>query len=467
MKILLIRPDSFIPSAAPPLGLLYLTSYIREKSSHEVSICDARYHEYTYDQIEDIIRQEKPGLVGLTALSVEDDETHEIAARSKKARPDAPYVVGGPYVTSDYTQVMGDSNVDFAVIGEGEKSFMQLIDVLNNGEDYSQVREISYRQNGEVVKTEQREYIEDLDELPYPAWDTLDLELYFNYRKKGKRTSSNQHQWKKRVLPIQTSRGCPFRCNYCHNLFGKKLRYRSIDNVIGELRLMKDQYNVEEVEVMDDTFNVDLNRAKEIFRRIIDEKFGFKFSFTNGLRADRFDDELLDLFKQAGVYRMVLAVESANPRVQKQIRKNVDLEKAKVNIEKATKRNFSVGAFFMIGFKDETEEEVWNTINYAIDSPLATATFSIMTPFPNTDVWHELREEGHDLSGDYKHFSKVSLNVSKVPTERLEELRKKGYKKFYFTPRRIWRIMRTTPWWDRFFEKLFILLGVIFFNYEK
>jgi radical SAM superfamily enzyme YgiQ (UPF0313 family) len=467
MKILLIRPDSFIPSAAPPLGLLYLTSYIRNNSAHEVSICDARYHEYAYDQIEDIIRQEKPDLVGLTALSVENDETHEIAACSKRANPGAPYVVGGPYVTSDYTQVMQDSNVDFAVIGEGEKSFLQLIDAINNGEDYSQVREISYRKDGEVLKTEQREYIENLDELPYPAWDAVDLELYFSYRKRGKRTSSNQHQWKKRVLPIQTSRGCPFRCNYCHNLFGKKLRYRSIDNVIGELRLMKDEYNVEEIEVMDDTFNVDLNRAKEIFRRIIDEKFGFKFSFTNGLRADRFDDELLDLFKEAGVYRMVLAIESANPRIQKQIRKNVNLEKAKVNIEKATSRNFSVGAFFMIGFKDETEEEVWNTIDYAIDSPLATATFSIMTPFPNTDVWRELREEGHDLSGDYKHFSKVSLNVSKVPTERLEELRKKGYMKFYLTPRRVWRILRTTPWWDRFFEKLFILFGVIFFNYEK
>lgn len=467
MKILLIRPHSFIPSAAPPLGLLYLTSYIEKFSAHDVKICDARYHEYNYDAIEEIIREEKPDLVGLTALSVEAEETHEIAARSKRAVPDAVYVVGGPYVTSDYTQVMTDPNVDFAVIGEGERSFLQLINALQNGEAYHHIREIAYRQDGKVVKTDTLEYIENLDELPYPAWDAIDLELYFKHRKRGKRTSSNQHQMKKRVLPIQTSRGCPFHCNYCHNLFGKRLRYRSIENVIGELRLMHDKYRVEEIEMMDDTFNVDLNRAKAIFRRIIEEKFDFKISFTNGLRADRFDDELLDLFKKAGVYRIVVAIESANPRIQKSIRKNVNLEKARENIIKAARRNFSVGAFFMIGFKDETEEEVQNTINWAINTPLHTATFSIMTPFPNTDIWHELRAEGHNLSADYKHFSKVSLNVSKVPSERLEKLRQLGYKKFYLNPKRILSIMRTTPWRDRFFEKLIILFGIILFKYEK
>ncbi len=467
MKILLIRPDSFIPSAAPPLGLLYLTSYIREYSDHEVKICDARYHEYSLDAVEEIIREEKPDLVGITALSVEAEETHQIAARSKMAAPDAFTVVGGPYVTSDYTQVMKDTNVDFAVIGEGERSFLQLINALEKGEDFTQVREIAYREDGEVKKTDTLEYIENLDELPYPAWDAIDLELYFRYRRRGKRTSSNQHQMKRRVLPIQTSRGCPFRCNYCHNLFGKRLRYRTIENVIGELRLMKDTYGVEEIEIMDDTFNVDLNRAKAIFRRIIEEKFDFKISFTNGLRADRFDDEILDLFKEAGVYRIVVAIESANPRIQKAIRKNVNLEKAREYIIKAVKRKFSVGAFFMIGFKDETEEEVLNTINWAVNTPLHTATFSIMTPFPNTDIWHELRAEGHDLSADYKHFSKVSLNVSKVPSERLEKLRQLGYKKFYLNPKRIVSIMRTTPWRDRFFEKLFLLFGVILFNYEK
>ncbi|MBU1880631.1 B12-binding domain-containing radical SAM protein [bacterium] len=456
-----------IPSAAPPLGLLYLTSYLREYSGHQVEVVDGRYHEYSFDQWEEILRDRQPDVVGISAMSVEVGEVKEIAKRSRRAVPQAIFVVGGPYSTSNYEQALTDENIDYCVLGEGERTFHQLLNALEQKEDWRHIPQIAYRDNGEVKITGDMQFIDALDELPFPAYNVLDLEKYFNYRKAGKRTSSNQHQMKKRVLPIQTSRGCPFRCNYCHNLFGKKLRYRSIENVLAELREFKEKHGVEEVEILDDTFNVDLDRAKEIFRRIIAEKFDFKISFTNGLRADRFDDELLDLFKEAGVYRMVVAIESANPRIQKQIRKNVNLEKAMVNIKNACSRNFSVGAFFMIGFEDETEEEVWNTIKFAVDSPLHTATFSIMTPFPNTDVWHDLKARGYDLSSDPKHFSRVSLNVSKVPTERLEELRKIAYKKFYLDPRRVISILRTTPWRDRFFEKIIILFGIVFFNYEK
>ncbi len=467
MNILLIRPDSFIPSAAPPLGLLYLTSYIHEFSSHTVTICDARFKGYTYDQLEEVIRQEAPDIIGITGFSVENEENHEVAKRSKSVLPDVPVVLGGPYVTADHPFALKDTNVDFGVLGEGERSFLNLINALDKDEDYTQVRGLAFRNNGEITTSEPEDFIIDLDELPYPAWDAIELDKYFNYRKMGKRTSSNQHQMKKRVLPIQTTRGCPFRCNYCHNLFGKKLRKRSTENVIGELRLMKEKYGVEEVEVMDDTFNVDLDRGKEIFRRIIEEKFDFKYSFTNGLRADRLDDEILDLFKKAGVYRMVFAIESGTPRIQKAINKNVNLERAKKIIKMATDRKFSVGGFFMLGFLDETEEEVQNTIKFALDSTLHTATFSIMTPFPNTDIWHELKSKGYDISADYKYFSKVSLNISKVSGERLEQLRRTAIKKFYLNPRRVLSILRTTPWRNRFWEKLILLFGVILFNYDK
>lgn len=471
MKILLIRPHSEVPSAAPPLGLLYLTSYLRQHSPHTVGICDARFKEYDFDAIETHIRDEKPDLVGITSFSQEFREAHEIARRSKRLFPDTRVILGGPYATSDYMQAMKDPNIDVAVIGEGERSFFNLVSAFDKGEDWTQIRELAYRNNGVIQKSEMREFIDNLDELPYPAWDTIDLEEYFNRKGTRKRTSFNQHQMKRRVLSIQTTRGCPYHCSYCHNLFGKKLRKRSIENVIGELKLMKEKYNVEEVEIIDDIFNLDMDRAKQIFRRIIEEKLNMKFSFPNGLRSDRLDEELLDLFKEGGVYRLVFAIESGTPRIQKLVRKNLDLEKARKSIAFAARRGFSMGGFFMLGFLDETEEEVWNTINFALESELQTAAFFVVTPFPNTEIWRQALEMGYNLSPDveqyFAHYQKVSANISKVPTKRLEELRKIAFRKFYLNPKRLISFMRTTPWRDRFFEKIWILFAASFFKYEK
>jgi anaerobic magnesium-protoporphyrin IX monomethyl ester cyclase len=470
MKILLVRPHSDVPSAAPPLGLLYLAAYLREhtpKGDCTTVICDARFKEYDFDTIEGIIRDEKPDLLGITSFSLENKEAHEIAKRGKKAVPGVPVIIGGPYATSDYNQALADDNIDIAVVGEAETSFQQLVMALKKGEDWTGIRELAYRKNGTIAKTEERQFIENLDELPYPAWDLINLEEYFNRRGTKKRTCFNQHQMRQRVLSIFTTRGCPYKCSYCHNLFGKILRKRSVENVIGEMRLMKDKYHVQEVEIIDDIFNLDLDRAKQIFRRIIEEKLDFKFSFPNGLRTDRLDEELLDLFKQGGAYRLVFAIESGTPRVQKLIQKNLNLEKAQKNIALAAKRGFSMGGFFMLGFLDETEEEIWNTINFALKSKLQTAAFFIVTPFPNTDIWRQAQNLGLNLDASFENYQKVSANISKVPSKRLMQLRRLAFRRFYMDPRRIWSFMRTTPWRDRFFTKIWILIAASFFKYEK
>ena len=471
MKIHLVRPHSEIPAAAPPLGLLYLTSYLHKHSQHTATVFDARLKECGYDAIEQSIRGQKPDLVGVTAFSEEYKEAHEIARRSKKVFPQVPVILGGPYATSDYMQALKDPNIDIAVIGEAEKSFYQLVNALEKSEEWTEIRELAYRSNGEIKKSQCQEFVENLDELPYPAWDIVNLEDYFNRKGTRKRTAFNQHQMKMRVLSVQTTRGCPYRCSYCHNLFGKKLRKRSVENVIGELKLMKERYNVEEVEFIDDIFNLDIERAKQIFRRIIEEKLDLKFSFPNGLRSDRMDEELLDLFREGGAYRLVFAIESGTPRIQKLVRKNLDLDKAEENIVQAAKRGFSLGGFFMMGFLDETEEEVWNTINFALKSELHTAAFFVVTPFPNTEIWQQAREMGYDLSANpenyFAHYQKVSANISRVPSKRLEKLRKIAFRRFYLNPRRLINFMRTTPWKDRFFTKIWILIAASFFKYEK
>lgn len=466
MKILFIRPNSDVPSAAPPLGLIYLGAYLKKYGGHEIEIFDARNLDAKMVDVARIIEKSNPDVVGITAFSMEQSQAHAYAALSKSLLPKVPVVLGGPYATSQPDEAAKDENIDYVVIGEGERTSVKLFEAIQNCGGFDNVHEIIYRKNGQILRTETVDFIDDLDELPFPAWDMIDFESYFE-RTGGRRKTFNQHQMKQRVWQIMTTRGCPYKCLYCHNLFGKYIRKRSVENVIEELKILKHQYNIEEIEIIDDIFNLDLVRAKQILRRIIEEKLDLKFCFPNGLRSDRFDDELLDLMKDAGVYRLVFAIESGSPRIQKLIRKNVKLDIARQNIEKAAQRGFSIGGFFMIGFPTETEEEVIQTIEYAVSSKMVTATFFMVTPFPGTELHQLALDLGFELPAEYEHYQKVSLNVSKVPTDKLENLRQYALRKFYLDPRRILQYMKTTPWRDRFFQKVYILIMATVFKYDK
>jgi anaerobic magnesium-protoporphyrin IX monomethyl ester cyclase len=192
-----------------------------------------------------------------------------------------------------------------------------------------------------------------------------------------------------------------------------------------------------------------------------------KFSFPNGIRSDRVDEEMLDLFKAGGVYRIVFAVESGSPRIQKMIKKNLDLKIARENINLAAKRGFSLGGFFMLGFLDETEEELMSTINFALDAPIHTATLPFITPYPGTEIYDQLTARGYNLPTEIEHYQKIYVNTTKIPTERIEQLRRMAFRKFYLNPHRLWGIFKTTPWRDRFFTKLWIVFLTAFFKYDK
>ena len=255
---------------------------------------------------------------------------------------------------------------------------------------------------------------------------------------------------------------------YCHNLFGKKLRKRSVENVLGEMELLVKQFGIRELEFIDDIFNLDVPRSKAIFQGVIDRGLDLTFAFPNGLRSDSFDEELLKVMKKAGAYRLVFAIESGSPRIQKAIHKNLDLDKARRNIEMANKMGFFLGGFFIMGFPDETEEEIWQTIDFARQSKLHTANFFILTPFPNTEVWEQALRAGMPVDANFQHYYEVLVNLSKVSSERLEKLRLKATAKFYLNPIRIWRFATRVPnFTRRSFEMLMILFLTLIGKWKK
>lgn len=443
-RILLVRPNSDIYCAPIPLGLMYLSSYLKVRnSSHTIRILDGRAENIRDEnRYIKIILDYNPDIIGICALHHEAKASKHLAKLIKRTKRDCMVVVGGPYPSSDYEMCLRCDDIDFAVVGEGEETFFELVKSIENNTPLENITGIAYRKNGNVIFNGIRESIEDVDKIPYPDYSQIDINSYFYGSRPG---LTNPVYREKRGISVITSRGCPYQCTYCHKIFGKNIRMRSVENVLGEIFLLKQKYNVEEIEFLDDCFNLNLERAKKILDCLIKSGMDLKISFPNGLRIDRMDEEFIDKLKEANVYRISFGIETANLRIQSEIKKEIDLIKAKEIIKMTTERNIHTTGFFMLGFPNETEEEMNTTINYALATSLSTASFYIVTPYPGTEIWKAARYKNAllDRNDDiYADRDEISINLSCVSDYRLYQLRKMAYRKFYFNIKRILIILK-------------------------
>jgi radical SAM superfamily enzyme YgiQ (UPF0313 family) len=464
MRIFLTRPDSDIPAAPPPLGAMSLSAYIRQFRQDEIKIFDARSLLASPEEVASSAKAFKAEVVGISAFSMEAPQAHAVARTVREKLPQAKIFIGGPFPTSDPKGALREPAIDAAFIAEGEQSFLQALNSLETTGEVTPAQGIVLRDNGGFIGEGNPGLIEDLDTLPLPAWDLIDLEYYFD--KPKKRPMMNKLRRHKRGVPIFTTRGCPYGCTYCHNLFGKMTRKRSPEKVLAELKLLYNDYKVRELEFLDDIFNIDIKRAKTIFDCIENAGLKFNITFPNGLRAELIDEELVDKFKRNGVYWITFAIESGAPRIQKEMKKNLNLEKAKKNIEMVANKGINVNGFFMMGFLNETEADIRQTIAFAASSRLIIASFFILTPFPNTEVYRQAEAEGHTMRGDFYDYHNVSVNISKVSTERLWQLKRLAYRRFYINPKRIWYIIKANPFKLGLLEGIWMLIKMVFWGRE-
>ena len=465
MRFLILRPDSGIFTVLPPLGLMALAAYFRENSEHTIRIYEGREKSAEDSDIVAEINDFQPDVIGISVLTMERIEGHHTANVIKTAFPDKPIIMGGPYPTSEVEEALENPSVDYVVLGEGEIVGLELINALESNSELKNITGIAFRNNGEIVNNGIADAIQDLDSLPQMAWDMIELEKYFFNPKRP--TPMNLHVKTSRSAPILTTRGCPYRCTYCHNLFGKRLRKRSVEHVLTEIKYLKEEKGVQEIEIVDDVFNLDSDRAIKLADRIIEEKLNLHFSFPNGLRADMMPDNLIDKLVEMGTYRIVYAVESGSPQIQKEMRKNLNLDKARHAIEYTTSKGISVGGFFILGFLNETEEQAQMTIDFAIESKLSTASFFILSPFPKTEIYHQAMEAGYNFQDTaLTHYYALGTNISKIPDDKLHRMHNRAYRKFYLHPVRLFRFFRTTPWHKFFFRKVWIALLFFFHNFK-
>jgi len=426
-----------------PLGIMAIASAVRAAGFEDIHILDMKAERWTEEDVLEALRELRPDVVGLSAMTYEAGCMHGVARGITRELPGTTIVAGGPHPSVADEDVMADPAVDFCVRGEGEHTFIELMEGLAEGrEDWSGCAGLNWRTpDGEPRREVDRPPPDDLDELPMPAWDLIDHPKYHDMPRGGLIYAH------KEFATMFSSRACPWRCTYCHNSYGKKFRARSAESVLAEIDYLVQNHGVKELVFMDDIFNLRPERASAIARGLIERDYGLKMTFPNGLRGDILSEELVLLLKQAGMYRCMVAVESSVPRIQKVMKKNLKIDKVKRIVDFIAEQGVLVHGAFMLGFPSETEEEMKATIDWAADSSFHTAAFFRVIPFKGTQLFEEVEHAGFDLPSNWEAYEpyQTDINLSKAPETTITKLRNRAYRKFYFRPARLWRIFKLIP----------------------
>ena len=443
-KILLIKTGEYsegFSTLSPPLGIMYLAAVARKEGGHQVRLYDMNIERGGIMGAVDEARTLLPDILGISSVTFDSSVMHGLARAVKKALPGAAVIAGGPHPSSYVEETLSNTSIDVSVLGEGEATFAELISRLVSGGDFSDVRGIALRKNGSIVRTEPRPYIEDLDSLPFPAWELLKHEAYWNQNSFGRLGP-------RRYMSLFTSRACPYGCIYCHKLFGRGFRARSVENVLREMGTLNELYGITNFEFIDDCFNFDRDRVEKICDGILSRGWKFILSFGNGLRGDILDRSILKKMKQAGTREIAVAIETASPRLQKLIGKNLNLERIKQTIDDLMILGIPCDGFFMLGFPTETEAEMRETVRFAVESRLLYAHFTIVTPFLGTvlaSTFKDLVDQHQTDLHSLDFYEGIQHNLSDVPNETVGRIQKEASRKFYLNPDRLWRILKATP----------------------
>ncbi len=388
----LVNPAVGLYNEMPPLGLMFLASYL-EKFGHEVEIINR----LCGDSLERAISRFKPDLVGITGTTQAISWAYECADYCR--RLGISTILGGVHVTALPEEALG--HVDTVVVGEGEKAMLQLVDSPQSG----------------IVKGEP---VKNLDELPPPAYHLVNMK-YYTTRIEGILSFMPMNSGN-RIGSMLTSRGCPYRCTYCYNSFrDAPVRYSSPKRVIEDVKLLKNTYGVNYLCFLEDNFFVNKPRAREICKLLIDEGLRMRWS-ANG-RVDNVDLDLLKLAREAGCVQVAFGFESGSQRVLDLLKKDIKLEQSVEAVKLCDEANIIVSGSFMFGNPTETIDEIGATAQFIVDNNVDGGVGVCLTmPFPGTELWDWCRTEGRipDVVDwrqyDYQHRP---IRVSDIPDDVL------------------------------------------------
>lgn len=434
----LVFPRFHYPSGDIPLGLALLASVLRERLPLDVCLHDATW-EPGIEAVERFIDREKLDFLGIGASTLMLPDALRIArlASDRGIR----VFLGGPHPTVDPAGVMALRSVDAVVVGEGEESTTELLGAWLAGHDGPIAGTWTRDPDGSPRPGPSRDPISDLNQLPLPAWDLLDMPRYL--RAWGQLDACSPGL---RGINVLAGRGCPFQCTFCQpvldRLFGSRLRMRGVEGVVREIQALVQRYGIEGYWFCDDTFTANrawvLDLCGALRRAGLD---GLSWGATS--RANLVDPELLDALGEVGFRKLGIGLESAVEAVREGVYgKGVSLESVRDATRMAREREMQVLLFLVLGAPGESLGDMLRTIEEAASSGATEASFSLLVPVPGTELHERMLREGRGLSSDWSQYDYYARQPfeHELGAATVRALQRWAYVRFHADPRR-WNLL--------------------------
>ena len=432
-------------NVTPPVGLLYLAAQARQALGAEVRIVDQRGHDFPEAEVVRQAVEFNPDVIGMRCLTPDSSYMKVLADAFRASLPKALLVAGGPHASSNPAAVIRLLQLDAVVSGEGELSFEMILRAWQEGGGFGHIPGLHWRdKSGELVENAGfPPIVEGLDALPMPAYDLLDPKLYWN-------SKNMSILARRKYLSLFTSRGCPYQCNYCHSIFGKRFRGHSPERIVEEIKQLNRRYGVLDFDILDDCFNFDRQRVLAFSEQVRGTGLRTKFAFPNAIRTDILTQEVVDALADAGTYVSSFALESGSPRIQKMIGKHLNIDRFLTGVEMAAKRGIFGMGFAMLGFPGESLEEMRMTIDTACRSMLHVMLFFTVTPYQGTELYRQVQKTDPAKleSVDYEnsdYMVKLAANLSPFGDKEILAILREANLRFYLNPRRAFRVLRDHP----------------------
>jgi radical SAM superfamily enzyme YgiQ (UPF0313 family) len=439
---------------APPIGLMYLAAVLRE-AGEEVEILDADLLELSIEETAREVCRRHPSIVGVTATTPTIKNALKVISAVRALDSSVVTVVGGVHPTfMPEETLLSCPELDLVVIGEGEQTLLELTQALKgfqwDGHSYSAAKEfaervskvkgIAYRDPSnpnQIRFTPPRGFIQDLDKLPLPARDLVPFE---HYKLLGKDTP---------LGAIITSRGCPYGCTYCSSsrIGGLKFRARSVDNVLLEIQELYYKYRLRYIEIIDDIFTLNQKRAFEFAKKLKELKLDI--SWTASSRVNTISRDLLKALFSAGLRILYYGVESGSQRVLNLMKKMVTLDQIRTAFRITREEGVQSCGSFMLGYPGETLDEMKQTIKFACELDADYAQFTVLTPYPGTPIYDELKSKGLLLTEDWDRYTTlepvIKYEAFGYTAKQVKKMLNYAYRQFYLRPKYVLKHLKFFP----------------------
>lgn len=449
MATLLINPTASIETAGgrfkglltamPPIGLALLAARLRQRG-REVAVYDAFIGRGGPEGAAREARSRRPDVVGLPVVTPCATEVFEQAAAVRRASPESVIVMGNIHADLFAEDILKKGIADIVVHGEAEDTIVDVDRAVVDKTDLSLVRGISFRRGTEVVRTAERPQIEDLDSLPFPAWDLFPMEHYGLFK---------FAQVEKPATLVCGSRGCPYRCTFCSlHVMGPRRRKRSMPNIVDEIEWLHERFGMKQVAFVDPIFPISRKEGLEFADELIRRGLHRKVKWVIETRVDLLDEDMLRRCYESGLRRVMFGIEVGDDAVLERLKKRFVVDESRAAIALCRKVGVQTVGFFMVGVPGDTPATIESTIDLARELEPDFAKFTVFVPYPGTTDYTNLKAEGK-LLGDTEEWSRYTSYPTRdnppvylpdgMSVDDVIRMHRRAFRRVYARPSTVWR----------------------------